>query len=548
MKYIPLLLLCLGLSNGLRSQELDHATQNSLFSSYSAVEKGANGNWYVAGYYQQSYWSFPPFLREVAPDGQIINEWTFSAGGDELKIINDIVAQPDGSLLLIGWGGVCDVWGPTGFIYSFENGVIQSQHSYPSLGLAHAVQNDSLTVIAATSGLLFTDLAGDSLRWTPFPQYELPYRVCRTDEGFVGMGGFGARNVLPDGTMTDSLMDVSMDDMIQMPGGALLALTMDSLLELTSDLQRTGNGVRIIDYFGRRRVAYAGGAVRVHTKDTLFSFTPQLVQLSAIPTGHPWAFNGFDPLGYWAGPIEFTDEMVITAGWYVTGAYGAAFRTFPLDVPSTELETDAELKDMTIDSISSTITSSSASGVVTVSAWLHNSGDALLTSVTLNYIVDWICGQGGYSQSYDTLALNPGDSVQLELGPFNFYEEFWQPAPQWDLCIWAARPNYRVDRDPVNNEACALIDFTTGMSASGSKSPLFFPNPATDHVMLRPNLPQHGSFDVTFLDLQGRIALKRSMNYTGELLRIGIEDIKPGVYIVEIAQAGHRSSHRLVVE
>ena len=548
------------MSQGIRSQELEHATQTSLYSRYGPTALGTNGNWYLAGHFQQSTWSFPYFIREMGPDGLILNEWFYGAPPDTSINVNDIVARPDGTLLLIGTKGVCDVWGPAGLIYTFDNGDIHSQRIYPSLGLSHSAANDSMLVIAATTGLLFTDLFGDSLNWTQFPPSELPARVCTTEEGFVGMGYFGARSVLPDGTFSDALLNVSVHDMIQLQGGSLLALTTDSLIELTSSLQRTGTGVRIIDNVGPRRVAYAGGTVRVHTMDTLYSFTPQLVQLGAIPTHNPWepSFVWSPIAGYWPGTVEFADTIVMTAGAYISGSSAAACRSFVFDAPAPQLVTDAEMKDLTVDSLTYTLNYdpnffSSASGWAWVTAWLHNSGDAPLTSVTLNHRLGAICGLDGYSQSYDTLALVPGDSIQLEFGPFYFYESFWQANTIDDLalCIWVARPNFRIDREPLGNEVCTSvsIDFTTGtFSSSGTTLPAIFPNPTKDQVMIRPDLPQHGSFGVTFFDLQGRAVLRRSMIYVGGSMRIEIEDLRPGVYIVEITQADHRASHRLVVD
>lgn len=185
-----------------------------------------------------------------------------------------------------------------------------------------------------------------------------------------------------------------------------------------------------------------------------------------------------------------------------------------------------------------------------VHVWLVNLGSIPLTSITLNYTIQEICSVYGTSQAYDTLALAPGDSIQLGFGPFSLNEYLWQP-DTLKFCVLSARPNHRIDSDPIGNKVCAGVPFNITTSSSdriSEQSPALLPNPAMASVTLHPDLPYHGPFDVAFLDLQGRTALKRSMNYTGGSMRIGIEDLKPGVYIVEIAQAGHRSSHRLVIE
>ncbi|MBK8497548.1 MAG: T9SS type A sorting domain-containing protein [Flavobacteriales bacterium] len=551
MKPVLLLLLCIGLSQGICAQELEHATQSSLSSQYSAVALGTNGNWFLAGNHQQVTSFLPSIIREMDSAGQIVGEWSYSIPGNDVTEVNDLMARADGSMILSGYAKPsCDVGIEVGFVSSFFQGTLQWQQFY-SAPVRHIAQNDSLMALATSDRLLFTDLFGDSLYSTLFPLWDFPRRVCATDQGFVAMGNFGARGVLPDGTPSDSLLDAQVSDMIQMPGGSLLAVTVDSLIELAPDLQRTGNGVRVVGY-EPRRVAYSGGFVRVHTLDTLFTFTSNLAEISAIPTDNPWDWTLFilNGVGYLPKAAEFGNSIVMTAGASQSGAYCAACRSLPLDSSPTQLESNAELRNLTVDTLSYTIESWWVSGTASARVWLHNLGDTPLTSVTLNILTQSFCGLEGHSQSYDTLALAPGDSIHLDFGPFS-YHEFIEPMDSLVLCVWAARPNYRIDREPLGNKVCtsiALDPATGSLDPTRSEFPILFPNPAIGQIVLRPNLPQHGSFDVTFLDLQGRAVLKRSMNYTGTPLRIDIAGLTAGVYIVEIAQAGHRSSHRLIVE
>lgn len=552
----PVLLLS-ALPSCLSAQVFDHTIQTTRFSTYTSTALANNGNWFFAGIHQQGTWSFPGILREVDQDGHVIGEWQVGQPLDGTVTIKDMIAQDNGSLLLIGHVSICDVWDPVGLIYSFDNGEISLMHSYPSMGFMDAARNDSLMVMAANTGILFADHSGDSLYWTSFPTSIPVNRVLPTEQGFVGFGSQGCRAVLTNGTLYGPGLDVPLRDMIVLEDGRLLALTMDSLLELTPGLIRTGNGLRIIDYDGPRRLAYAGDAVRVHTKDTLFSFTPQLEPISAYPTRHPLiAYDWLESTGYSPIDVVFTDELVMTAGFYGAGFSATACRSFPLDALPDEIATDVELYGLSVDSIhistsySPTLISYVA-GTAKVSAWLRNDGGIPVTSISLNHKLIATCGANGFSQSYDTLNLAPGDSIQLQFGPFGFYQPFLQASisEEFDLCIWAAQPSYRVDRNPLDNEACfpITIDFSTGQfELIRPEQILVYPNPASSFVMI--DLEAAGSVRLALTDTQGRCVHQVTTEFGGSALPIDISSLSPGTYILEVVKNDHRSTHRLVVE
>ena len=527
--------------------------QVSPMSSYTAVTSANNGNWFFAGMFQQSTFplafSFPVMLREAAPNGQVLGEWTFAVPGNEATRISDLMMRDDGSLILSGYVSFnCDVSSVAGYASCFLNGSFLWERTFAMGPLNDAAQNDSLLAFVTDDGVLFTDHSGDSLSATAFHPSLFMKSITTTEQGFVVSGYHGAQSIHANGALSDSLVGVHVEDVIQMPSGTFLALTTDSVLELSANLERTGIGVRAIGYYPRG-IAYAGGAVRFHTVDSLFSFTPGLLPLSAVPMGQPWEPTGLmnEIVGYWPRVLAFNDQEVMTAGAYACGIQGVASRSMLLNGTASDLAMDVALKNLTIDSVEGTY----LYGTAWAHVWLHNEGDAVLTSVTLNHVLPIvICGWNADSQAYDTLALAPGDSIELAFGLFDLLEQF----PQGDtleICIWAARPNYRLDREPLDNEACISvpINITTGSFSPLRESPqALFPNPASGQVILRPDMQHHGSFDLTIYDLQGRAILQHSMSYSGAPLTIDISGLNPGSFIVEITQEDHRSQHRLIVE
>jgi hypothetical protein len=69
-----------------------------------------------------------------------------------------------------------------------------------------------------------------------------------------------------------------------------------------------------------------------------------------------------------------------------------------------------------------------------------------------------------------------------------------------------------------------------------------YPNPARDRVMLRAPLPIQ---TVRVLDATGRVMLEERAG--SELVEIGIEQVTPGAYLVEVHTAEGRAVKRLVV-
>ncbi len=553
MRSLLLTFVCLPLWGAAFGQGWDRMYQVSPMSSYTAVTQAPNGNWFFAGMYQQSTFplsfSFPVILREVASNGQVLGEWTFAVPDNEATHIGDLMVLDDGSLILSGYMSYnCDLSPVVGYARCLLDGALLWDRSFAMGPLNDAAQNDSLLAFLSDGGVLFTDHSGDSLYTTTFHPIPFTRRIVATDQGFVVSGYHGAQSLFADGALSDSLVGVHVEDIIQMPAGTFLALTTDSVLELSANLERTGIGVQVNGY-EPRGIAYEGGAVYVHTVDSLFSFTPGLVPLGHVAMDQPWEPTGLmnEIVGYWPRVVAFSDEEVMTAGSYACGVSGTASRSMLLNGTPSDLAMDVALTNLTVDSL----IYSGSYGTAWTRAWLHNEGDAVLTSVTLNHVLPIvICGWNADSQAYDTLALAPGDSIKLAFGPFDLYEPFFQ-GDSLDICIWAARPNYRLDREPLDNEVCIgmAIDVTTGSYGPFGEGPhTLFPNPASGQVMLLPDVPQHGSFDLTFYDLQGRIILRRSMSFAGAPLAIDISGLNSGSFILEVVQADHRSQHRLVVE
>ncbi|MCB0770040.1 MAG: T9SS type A sorting domain-containing protein [Flavobacteriales bacterium] len=528
-----------------QAQGLDRVYQTGLLSVITSVLQGPSGHLYLAtlvpadnSFYQ------PSVIREVDGSGEIVNEWSLSVAGNETTIVNDLHMLSDSSIIAAGQTSGCDLGPFQGFVTKYASGIELWSRTFGVGPIKSVASNDTILALADSDGLLLTSLDGDSLLLVESVGSYVS-KVRSTIEGFVIMGAGGASQIHPDGTVANTLTDVNIRDLFQLSSGKFLALTIDSLLELNSALERTGIG-RALTIEWSRQFLEDQGDIFIFSADSL-----QFVE-DGLNIGNAIALEPSEGLAIWDAMIS-NGELVMV-GSFSCGARSAALRTMLVQGSPSTLSNDIALRGAMVGSFNYTL-STGGSGSITlsgnawISAWLVNVGDEALQHATVDYVDLFSnCGMAGRWEPLDDLDLQPGDSIEVSLGPLYVYH--WIPNGEpvdMSICIWAADVNRRLDRDHTNNRACATFEIPVGVEnlSQGTTFELN-PNPTSGRVRINHAFIEKTA--IVVVDSQGRIVLRPSVPLAVPAFDLDVSGLGQGVYTVTLLSDGYKWSKVLVVE
>lgn len=140
----------------------------------------------------------------------------------------------------------------------------------------------------------------------------------------------------------------------------------------------------------------------------------------------------------------------------------------------------------------------------------------------------------------DSISLLPNDTIQ-------FVNPAWfkpQVAAPYYICVWTEWPG---DQNPRNDTACIRVGVgidITGLEP-GAESWQLYPNPAQGHVTL--GWQGAGAASVQLWAADGRPCLLLSELAPGQLHRINLGGLAPGVYLIQLRSGRQQYSRRLVV-
>lgn len=528
------------------SQGIDRSYQTGLLSQYRAVVPGYDGHWlFAANLPEDNSFFQPAALREIDGDGEIVNAWDLSVPWNELTFVEDLELLQDSSVVVAGATSPgCDFGPFQGHVRLFAHGAELWQRTYAVGGFSSVASNDSLLALLAYDGLLLTSHTGDSILLADFGNI-YPGSVQRTDSGFVVMGYGGAAHVSPNGAIMASITGVNISDMRQLPAGGFIALVSDSLLELSSELLRTGNGLPVPSSVFRR-ILVNQESYYVVTNDSLYTIGPEIGTASTIAL--------LNPEGFYPQDACLRNGELNLAGYFSCGVVSAAYRTIQIAEGPPVIDADLAVTNMVIESAEYTlftggIGQAAISGTAMVSFWLVNRGQVILEHATLNRIVPYaICGFSGNWEARDDLSLLPGDSMQFDFGPLYLYQVIANSGPtDVSICVWGADPNRRLDRDHSDNEACATFTVWVGVEElSDASSFTISPNPSNDHVRITHFLT--GRLFLTIHDSQGRTVSQKAFGATQSPVDVDVSSLEPGLYILTLSnERDVLTSQRLVV-
>ena len=523
--------------------------QPSLYSIYSAVIPALDSGWYVAGnvVVDNSFYSYG-LLRKLDNNGSVLMEAQVQVPGYERTGINALATTSAGTLLVAGVASAgCD-YGPFEALLSAftDSGTPLWQHRYAVEPAQDMAVNDSLIALIGYPYLLFTDLNGDSLHQTSV-DYGYGERVRANSAGFVCLGYQGVFQVMADGTSGDPLEGVNAIDLVELSNGQQVLLTEDSILLLTSGLERTGIGASRSSPSYSGWLSIEGPGVRVTDEDSTYLFDSILNLIESHSLELPSGFNTLD--------VQTSDSELVSVGYFNSGAFGAAIRSQPLTGPESPLDMDIALSGLSVDSVQLTYFPISNGvyfhGPIWLHGWVKNHGDLPVDHLTLDQVLPYgICSAAGFNYPFEGLGLTPGDSLYMAMGPFAIYDaETENPnAPTHrNICIWAACPDNRLDRNGTDNQGCVDLLIPLGVDELQAAARLkVYPNPAADHVIVE--LPEliSPSMAWSLTDLMGR-KVSASMQVTGERsIRLDLGELVQGSYALSINNGTARWS-RLVV-
>jgi len=95
-----------------------------------------------------------------------------------------------------------------------------------------------------------------------------------------------------------------------------------------------------------------------------------------------------------------------------------------------------------------------------------------------------------------------------------------------------------------------MIDITTGIGEVGAEGILrWYPNPASDHIMIETDALRGLELDIRFTDPAGRLVLQRTISVTSgkRSHSIDISGLNPGIWLIQILGEGLNKTEKLIV-
>lgn len=511
--------------------------QPSLYSSYSAVIRATDSSWYVAGNVavDNSFNSYGS-VHELDNEGSVLMEAQIQVPGYETTGFNALATTNTGILLAAGVASQgCDYGSFETILAALSNsGTVLWEHRYSMEPATAIAVNDSLIALLGYSNLLITDLNGDSLHTSDLGS-GLFNRVKTNSNGFLCVGYQGVLQVLPDGTSTDVLAGVHGLDILQLSNGQQVLLTQDSILLLAPTLERTGIGaVHSSSYPGW--LDLEGSGIRITDQNSTYLFDSSLNLIDSHWLGLPAGFHTRD--------TEVSAGQLVSVGDFNSGAVGAAVRSRPLNGVVPPLEMDIALSGLTVDSMqlfySPLPNGVMIQGPIWMHGWVKNLGDLSVDHLTLDQVLPYgICNPAGFNYPYESLNIAPGDSLYMAMGPFQVYTgETDDPnAPTYrSICIWAACPDDRLDRNVADNEGCVEILIPLAVDEQQTAVGLkVHPNPAIDHVTVEMPAAIDPSMTWQLTDLMGRRVEVHMEVMTYRTLRLEMGGLARGTFLISVS-------------
>ena len=216
---------------------------------------------------------------------------------------------------------------------------------------------------------------------------------------------------------------------------------------------------------------------------------------------------------------------------------------FGQDVSATAIDFDAQA-ELTVhpDSEDSIYKLSFSNLNVTIS----NEGTEPLHSVTLwaRFASYTITAENGWSGTFpqyrkkkiNNLNLIPGESIQLSWNDLSaWYNEL--PASPFDLCIWTARPNGRLDGDASNDLVCNSQVIVSTEAPPVRSDIHVLPNPVNEQLAIGYNREaQLEDSEVHILNSLGQVVYQAKIRGGQQL--INTELWSPGFYILRLNKDG----------
>ena len=168
---------------------------------------------------------------------------------------------------------------------------------------------------------------------------------------------------------------------------------------------------------------------------------------------------------------------------------------------------------------------------VDVSVLIKNNGTNTLNSARLNKNITWgICSPYYFSQEYDDLNIEPGDSLWINIGLIWLEGVEILPGAnevELEMCIYSSHPNSLTDLNVENDEVCEVLNLSyVGIDEVRKEELRIYPNPTQDFVFVDLSEEELLSYEIFGVD--------------GTLIRVGslsqnlidLSDVTPGLYFV----------------
>lgn len=162
---------------------------------------------------------------------------------------------------------------------------------------------------------------------------------------------------------------------------------------------------------------------------------------------------------------------------------------------------------------------------------IENLGIDTLNELKVNYID---APRTRKQEKLFNLRLPPGETITINLVPFEMRLEQLAEGEPFQLCLWTSVPDKKIDSNPVNDLFCKNIVIDLPEIAT-IDNVFIYPNPVRND-QVRFNLPLRSDlFGISISDVMGKVIYEKKANSSfSYILGVDVSDFSPGMYFLSL--------------
>lgn len=522
-------------------------SDNRKFSDMGSLAySNSRGEYIVAGNAVFDYYA-PPSFFVLDSLGNLITKQFFEGIYFEVGSLEDVLELPSGDHLVLGKGGLCDVccWSAVQRYDQFWNPLWNAAEIVELNGTAERMDIDD-------DGIVYFLYGNNKIVLLDSETREILEEIQLDDKEYndILIHDFFSEIVVGEGI--HSIYDSSLSFLEDYYFTRVESLTDTSIITLND------TNIYIIDQFAQisNSLNFANQKIEDISINELYISLLIRANNDLSITIYDYDLNEIQSFSIEENDnsikaITLNNDQIMVAGIENSENKSMFGKTYSLDGLTNNFETDIGISDIEFETMPIATENMWSSGytvnIPSTEFTVYNYGNSVIESLRINADFGVFAGfcefRQTYSQVFEGLQLNPGESITLTNEEIQFYT-FTLDQP-YEFCFWTSIPNNKIDRDHSNDNYCESIIINNTDEVLSENDFQIFPNPAQSELKIE--LPEDANPElIQIFDVNGKLVFEVKNPNGKPIVLLNIDNLLSGVYFIEIQESGRIYSSRFL--